>query len=320
VASFGQSEGLLRLKKFQRLIVDEASQILEPQLVGLLTRFEYFVLIGDHRQLPAVTTQSPRHTKVEDPDLNAIGLMDLRDSYFERMYRRCVSLEMTESYTLLDRQGRMHEDIMAFPNKWFYEGNLKILASPNENEPPKQQQPLDYKLPENATEENKKWASQRVLFVPVAPENALPGQKTHAGEAAVAAQMVAFFKKLYEDNGLAWNPTKSLGIITPWRAQIAQIRMSMTALGLDPDEITIDTVERYQGGARDVIIISTCVHSEIQLSNLVSLSNEGVDRKLNVALTRARQHVLLLGNKQVLSKDPRYAAFIIQYSHNLKGN
>ena len=105
-----------------------------------------------------------------------------------------------------------------------------------------------------------------------------------------------------------------MGVITPWRAQIAQIRASLAAAGLDPDEITVDTVERYQGGAREVILLSTCVNSEHQLASLVNLSGEKVDRKLNVALTRARQHVVVLGNAAILRKDERYRAFIELYS------
>ncbi|MBK7935791.1 MAG: AAA family ATPase [Lewinellaceae bacterium] len=122
VASFGQNEGLLKLKKFQRLIVDEASQILEPQLVGLLTRFDHFVLIGDHRQLPAVTTQRPEATVVTDADLQGVGLNDLRDSYFERMYRRCQEKGWHGAYGQLDHQGRMHAEIMDFPTGIFTAG------------------------------------------------------------------------------------------------------------------------------------------------------------------------------------------------------
>ncbi|MBK6932026.1 MAG: hypothetical protein IPH12_14640 [Saprospirales bacterium] len=69
-------------------------------------------------------------------------------------------------------------------------------------------------------------------------------------------------------------------------------------------------MERYQGGARDVILISCCVHSAGQLERLISLSAEGVDRKLNVALTRARERVIMLGNPEVLREDERYRAFM----------
>ncbi len=301
VASFAQNDKLLEIKKFQRLIVDEASQILEPQLIGLLTRFEHFVLIGDHRQLPAVTTQRPEHTVVTDPDLNAIGLTDLRDSYFERLYRRCVGEGLHANYGQLSRQGRMHADIMDFPNRHFYDGLLQTLAGDEPDESHYQHRIAQEEI------------MRRVLFLPVISPNALPNQKTAPAEAEQAARMVSFFKKRYAAEGRPWRPDQSLGIITPWRAQIAQLRESLAAAGLDPDEITIDTVERYQGGARDIILMSCCVHSSAQLNNLVNLSGEGVDRKLNVALTRAREQVIVLGNPEVLREDPRYREFMERY-------
>lgn len=310
VASFGQNEGLLKLKKFQRLIVDEASQILEPQLIGLLTRFEHFILIGDHRQLPAVTTQRLETTVVEDADLNNIGLTDLRDSYFERLYRRCQEQGWHWAYGQLDRQGRMHSDIMDFPNRHFYEGNLQTLTEETEHF---QHLPLQYNLPNFESVFEKTILGKRVVFIPVEPDENLFNSKTSRTEAEATARLVMLFKHLWETSGKTWHPARTLGIITPWRAQIAQIRESLAAAGLDPDGITIDTVERYQGGARDIIVISTCVHSEYQLASLVNLSSEGVDRKLNVALTRAREHLIMLGNEEILKKDERYRAFIEAY-------
>jgi len=311
VASFGQNDGLLRLKKFQRLIVDEASQILEPQIIGLLTRFDHFVLIGDHRQLPAVTAQRTEATAVSDPDLLSIGLTDMRDSYFERLYRRCQEQGWHWAYGQLDRQGRMHRDIMDFPNRHFYGGQLKPLVDDDPQH--RQHQPLWYDLPGFDPFLEKTLAERRVVFLPTEPEETTPGQKTNRTEAQWAARIALFFKKLYALNGKAWHPNKTLGIITPWRAQIAQIRASLSEAGLDPDDITTDTVERYQGGAREIIILSTCVNSEHQLGSLVNLSSEGVDRKLNVALTRAREHVVVLGNEEILKQDERYRTFIEAY-------
>ncbi|MFN0016433.1 MAG: DEAD/DEAH box helicase, partial [Saprospiraceae bacterium] len=308
VASFAQNDKLMEIKKFQRLIVDEASQILEPQLIGLLTRFEHFVLIGDHRQLPAVTAQAPELTRVDDPDLNAIGLFDLRDSYFERLYRRCVALGMHDNYSQLYRQGRMHADIMDFPNRHFYDGLLRTLA---EDEADKEH--YQHRAPGRPLSGEKPPGSGRALFLPVISPLALPNQKTAPEEAELIAQLVQFFKNQYAAQGKPWQREQSLGIITPWRAQIAQIRQAISEAGNNPDEITIDTVERYQGGAREVILISCCVHSASQLAKLVSLSAEGVDRKLNVALTRAREQVILLGNPEVLREDARYRDFIEKY-------
>lgn len=311
VASFSQNEGLLKLKKFQRLIVDEASQILEPQLIGLLTRFDHFVLIGDHRQLPAVTTQAAENTVVQDEALNGLGLYDLRDSYFERLYRRCMDQGWHWAYGQLDRQGRMHETIMDFPNRYFYEGKLQTLSPESAHH---QKQSLAYKAMANADTIGDVLCSHRVVFFPVNGEADSPGRKTSQPEAALAARIVAFFKNLWETNGKTWHPAKTLGIITPWRAQIAQIRESLTLAGIDPDTITIDTVERYQGGARDIIIVSTCVHSAHQLNSLVSMGDGGVDRKMNVALTRAREHLIMIGNEEILRSDARYRAFIEQYA------
>ena len=121
------------------------------------------------------------------------------------------------------------------------------------------------------------------------------------------------FKALWEKNNRTWVPEKSLGIITPWRAQIAQIRSVLEEMHLDPNDITVDTVERYQGGARDVIIISTCTHTAWQLRTLLNISSEGVDRKLNVALTRAREHLIMLGNPEILQHDEHYAIFMAEY-------
>ncbi len=301
VSSFSQSEILLKIKTFQRLIVDEASQILEPQIIGLLTRFEHVVLIGDHLQLPAVVAQEPQHTRVEDAELRSIGLTDLRDAYFERLYRYCLEKGLHNHYGQLQHQGRMHADIMAFPNEHFYGGGLRTLDLPLGE---RQHQPLP---------EHDQWPPQRVCFLPVMSPDALPHQRTSAEEARWIARLTRHFRQAAQCAGQHWHPERSLGIITPWRAQIAQIRQALAEEGLDPEELTIDTVERYQGGARDIILISCCVHSKQQLRRLVSLSAEGIDRKLNVALTRARERVVMVGNPKVLCEDVHYRAFIERY-------
>lgn len=302
VSSFAQSDTLLKIKTFQRLIVDEASQILEPQIIGLLTRFQHVVFIGDHCQLPAVVAQEPEFTRVNDPELQAIGLTDLRDSYFERLYRYCLQHGLHRHYGLLRHQGRMHADIMAFPSQHFYNGSLFTLPLPGGE---RQHQPLP---------QTRGPFAQRVCFLPVVSPDALPHQRVSAEEARWIARLTRYFRQQAQQAGQPWNPERSLGIITPWRAQIAQIRQALAEEGLDPDELTIDTVERYQGGARDIILISCCVHSKQQLRRLVSLSADGVDRKLNVALTRARERLIVLGNPDVLGEDPRYSAFIRQYA------
>jgi DNA replication ATP-dependent helicase Dna2 len=332
VSSFAQNDGVLRLKKFQRLLVDEASQLLEPQLLGLLSRFNHFVLIGDHRQLPAISIQSAESSIVkDDQDLHSIGLTDLRDSYFERLFRRCESQGWGWAYARLSHQGRMHQDIMAFPNEHFYGGFLKTLPKLGAVDlPPIQEIPLVYDWTDFEGDFSKKLLTQRVIYLPTPPISTFPGQKTNAAEADIVANLTLFFKNLYEKNNLPWH-ANTLGIITPWRAQIAQIKAAMANVSeqeqsknpdsstssndptLNPDDFSIDTVERYQGGARDIILISTCVNSVHQLQSLISISSEGVDRKLNVALTRARKQVILIGNPRILASDGFYSRFMELY-------
>src|SRR5690625_2187057 len=104
---------------------------------------------------------------------------------------------------------------------------------------------------------------------------------------------------------------ENIGIITPYRAQIATISHAIHQAGLSVEGLTVDTVERYQGGAKDIIIISYCVNalSQIQLLR-ESMTPEGVDRKLNVALTRAREQVIFLANESLMREHPLYDALV----------
>ena len=84
----------------------------------------------------------------------------------------------------------------------------------------------------------------------------------------------------------------------------------MSELDREYLDITVDTVERYQGSSRDIIIISLCLNSAAQLRTLVSNNSEGIDRKLNVAITRARHHLIILGNKELMQVNPTYKLLI----------
>lgn len=296
VASFANKLDLLQFKTFDRVIIDEASQILEPMLVGLLPRFKRFILVGDHKQLPAVVIQDQEASSVSETALHEIGLKNLRNSLFERLYHRCRANNWDWAYANLSHQGRMHEQIMAFPNRHFYENKLQILPP---NISTHQVGALAYELPENATALEQQLCAHRLLFFPTEIDYVGRYQKVNAAEAALVAILVENFQKIWASNHKDWT-ANSLGIITPYRAQIAKIRAALQHKNINPDSITIDTVERYQGGARDIILISLCTNSAYQLDSMISLSEDGVDRKLNVALTRAREHLVLIGNAEIL--------------------
>ncbi|MCB0606576.1 MAG: AAA family ATPase [Lewinella sp.] len=301
VASVAGKPELLKLKKFDRVIVDEASQVLEPMLASLLAQVKRFILIGDHRQLPAVVTQPVSHSIVRDQQLADAGFTDLRNSLFERLYLQCQRRGWDWAYGQLSKQGRMHEGIMTFPNRHFYEGKLDILP---EGTPGRIRQLAPLSSAGQGTDPEL-WnavTGNRMVFLPTEADPASANLKTNRYEAELIARLVAVFRQLYEQQGKEPN----IGIITPYRAQIAMIRGCLAESGLDPEELTIDTVERYQGGAREVILISLCTNHYSQMATLSARNDEGVDRKLNVALTRAREHLIILGNPAVLKESPVY--------------
>ncbi len=301
----GKSE-LFQIKTFDWVIVDEASQILEPMLAGLLTKVKKWVLIGDHRQMPAVVVQRSEDSAVKLKSLQAVGLTNLRNSLFERLVNICKENNYHWAYDILREQGRMHKDIMEFPSTHFYQSQLKIL---NQSQVKKElEEPLNYKLDNTADSLSGLLASKRMIFINTIPDDQ-GKSKINIYEAEQVIDCILSFEKLFKLNHIVVQH-ETIGVITPYRAQIAQIRKSMQDRGMDPDKYTIDTVERYQGGAREVIILSLCTNRFSQVQNMISLSDDGVDRKLNVALTRARKHLVIIGNEDILSNYSVYKELI----------
>lgn len=126
---------LFKIKHFQVSIIDEASQILEPSLLSVLSAknrtganaIEKFILIGDHKQLPAIVLQNEDRSKVDDGVLNSIGLVNRRNSLFERLYNIHKSNKISPIWGMLHKQGRMHPEIAMFPNFAFYNNQLQAV-------------------------------------------------------------------------------------------------------------------------------------------------------------------------------------------------
>ena len=297
VASIASKPELFKLKHFDVAIVDEATQILEPQLLGILcARFKdgrngigKFILIGDHKQLPAVVLQSNEQSEVHDEGLRRIGLYNLKDSLFERLYRFHLQEEHCRAVDMLCRQGRMHPGVASFPNREFYAGKLEALGLPHQLEN----------------------VDAPVRFIPSERDTESVSGKTNRNEARIVAQLAADVNHLYKET---FEVNRTLGVITPYRSQIALIRKEIQALGISAlNEISVDTVERYQGSERDVIIYSFCVNYLYQLKFLPNLTEENgvwIDRKLNVALTRARRQLYITGVPDILSHNLIYRRLI----------
>jgi len=297
----GKTE-LFSLVRLDIAIIDEAAQILEPMLTGILPGFEKFILIGDHKQLPAVVVQDQTFSKIQDQKLQATGFFDASVSLFERLYLWCKKQQWDWAFGQLNEQGRMHEEIMRFVNIYFYEQNLKCLPGHSE---------LTSRISdffgENAEGEILK--EQRMLFYHVQSDLTLALAKHNPEESFLVTQLVRQLKNIYEEHGKVIKQD-TIGIITPFRAQIAQIRNAFREASMDPDYFTIDTVERFQGGGRDIIIFSSVVNSVQRLSQIIDTDKDGLDRKLNVALTRTKKQFILIGNKNILSKNTLYRHLI----------
>ena len=124
----------------------------------------------------------------------------------------------------------------------------------------------------------------------------------------VARLSAAVYRQYRETTG--FDPSRTLGIITPYRSQISLIKQELEALGIPSlREVLVDTVERFQGSERDVIIYSFCVNRAYQLKFLANLTEDHgvlIDRKLNVALTRARRQMFITGVPGLLEQNPIY--------------
>lgn len=290
---------LLDIIKFDTTIVDEASQVLEPSIVGLLAKVKKFILIGDHKQLPAIVQQDRDACIVESEELNQVSITDLGMSFFERLYRRCHEQEWSHAYGILSQQGRMHLDLMQFVNEHFYENKLRVLPQVERLTAPQ----WSFLIKNNSLPQS------RTVYIPSEVERTIQ-YKTNLDEAQKVAILIAAYSKAYGDR----LDSGKIGVITPYRAQIALIKHICLTQGISLDNITIDTVERYQGGAREVIIISMCLNRKIQYRSLVNLSIDGVDRKLNVALTRAKEQIVIIGNEDLLLQQSTYKELIKSYN------
>ncbi len=304
VASVSAKPELFQLKSFDVAIVDESTQILEPQLLGILCMRNVaggnavgkFILIGDHKQLPAVVLLREEHAEVHDEALRGIGLKNLKDSLFERLYRNICLVDDGQAiahpcYDMLCKQGRMHPDVALFANRAFYESRLLPVGLPHQME-----------------------SSEDIVRLAFYPSEAEPigmPPKTNHSEARIVARLAAEIYEQYAEN---FDEATTLGIITPYRSQIALIRQEIASLAIPAlDSILVDTVERFQGSERDVIIYSCCINYPYQLRLLSNLTEERgilIDRKLNVALTRARKQLFLTGVRELLMENRLYLNLI----------
>jgi DNA replication ATP-dependent helicase Dna2 len=259
---------LLNKITIDEMVVDEASQILEHNVIGLMTRIKKTILIGDQNQLPPIILQQTDKGKV---------------SILEKLIRNADKKIFPSCYSMLTYHYRMHSDVAE-------------LVMDN----------YDRKLETNSKRqlESKPWLEsndkllQKILSARVVWIDTLPSYQSKADSSH--AQWIRRFMDLLVNDIPPDEICKKVGVISPFRAQAQCI---ISALGNYYKGITVDTVERYQGSERDCIIMSYPVRYHHELSMLQSVNQMGtVDRKLNVALSRAREQLIILGSSKILTK------------------
>lgn len=315
-STMNSRSALFNIKHFDLVIIDEASQILEPNIVGILTArqeegraIDRFILVGDHKQLPAVVQQQGSlEMEGSDKRLDSIHLSSCANSLFERLILTERAAGRTDFIGTLHKQGRMHPDIADFANRKFY-AKEQLECVPLAHQ-------LETELSYNEESEDaldNMLKAHRMIFIPSMPCKQLNiSEKVNTDEARIIADLL---RRLYRQMSKDFDPQKSVGVIVPYRNQIAMIRKEIERLEIPALEgISIDTVERYQGSQRDVILYSFTIQSRYQLDFLTANTfyEEGqpIDRKLNVAITRARKQLILTGNESTLRQNQLFAELI----------
>lgn len=306
VASVWNKPELLQLKQFELCIIDEASQLLEPHLLGILcskteseqNAIKKMVLIGDHKQLPAIVLQTKEESEVQEEILRSIGIHNLSNSLFERLFRKYSKENHHHLIGLLSQQGRMHPDISAFPSKYFYNELLTCVGLPHQLEI---------------------WTEdQRVKFIQIYPSTKETASKSNINEAKEVAKICLDIYQKSQLEGKIFS-AQDIGIIAPFRNQLALIKKQLEEIGIKEfQQIMVETVERFQGSQKEIIIYSFSIKTESQLEALPCWTEENgqlIDRKLNVALTRAKKQLFIIGNSHLLIKNPIYKA-LIEHIHS----
>jgi len=272
----GSSHPVLRGKRFKTAFIDEAGQALEPACWIPILRSERIVFAGDHQQLPP-TIKSAEAAR-----------MGLARTLFEKGIAK-----HPEHTSMLRVQYRMHESIMKFSSKYFYESDLvaddsvkTTLLRPN-------QSPVEYIDTAGAGYNEGQDPETLSRF-------------NHEEADLLVKQVEALIEEVGIEEWLHDNIT--LGIITPYRAQVDYlVKAAESSAVLTPlaHLVSINTVDAFQGQERDVIAISF-----VRSNDKAEVGFLGDIRRTNVAMTRARKKLIMIGDSATLAAHPFYSELL----------
>mmetsp|Transcript_64559 Transcript_64559/g.154229 ORF Transcript_64559/g.154229 Transcript_64559/m.154229 type:complete len:1004 (-) Transcript_64559:19-3030(-) len=269
---------------FDSVIVDEASQAVELSvMVALKLGCRRLILVGDPQQLPATCFSS----------------IAMERNYDQSLFQR---LQLSfHKVNMLDMQFRMHPDISQFPSKNFYDGKLLDVLNRAD---------FEAKFPAP-------W-SKHHCFSPLVfyhLDSEMQEEKfsfVNEEEAEFALQLYKALKELYPNKDYKWE--ENLAIISPYLGQVTKIRAKFNRyFGLEPHSkatpVDINTVDGFQGREKDCIIFSA-----VRATKKGKEKNPGIGfvrdkRRMNVAFTRARKNLWVIGNAKVLRVNDDWRAF-----------
>ena len=261
-------ESIARIK-FDVAIIDEASQATIPSILIPIAKAHRFILAGDHKQLPPTIISEKAHP--------------LEKTLFEELIKRYPFKSQ-----LLNVQYRMNKMLMEFPNREFYNNNLKSDSSVDEIT-------LDDLLGVDNNEEP-------FLFIDTSKvdgygEKHLKDSKSIVNE--LESKVAVSIANDYLNAGVC---EEDIGIISPYADQVKIIQ--------EQTPVEVKTVDGFQGREKEIIIIST-----VRSNNNGNIGFLKDLRRLNVAITRAKRKLIIIGNKETLKTNPTYSR-LIEFAEN----
>ena len=280
----GSAHRVMTGMKFATLFIDEAAQALEPACWIAIRRADRVILAGDHCQLPPTV-------KCQEA---------VRGGLAHTLMQTIVKRK-PEAVSLLKVQYRMNEEIMRFSSDWFYGGNLQ--ASPEV----KYRGILDYDTP-------MVWVNTEGLDCNEEFVGESFGRINKAEARLTLEQLQTYITRIGKHRIL--EERIDFGVISPYKAQVQYLRQLIRRdASFKPFHhlIAVNTVDGFQGQERDVIVISLVrANDEGQIGFLSDL------RRMNVAITRARMKLIILGDASTLTRHPFYQRLYeyIEGNHN----
>jgi ATP-dependent RNA/DNA helicase IGHMBP2 len=278
----GSNHYTVRNVKFGTLVIDEAGQALEPACWIPILKAQKVIMAGDHFQL-APTIKSNEAA---------------RGGLSTTLLEKCVALH-PEAVTLLDEQYRMNETIMGFSSKEFYGNRLKA------NDAVAHQLLFSGDVP--------------LTFVDTAGcgfDEKLEGTSSTNPEEAVFLIKHLTQLATHEDTGYTFDTFPTVAVISPYKEQIRilkELLLSLDILQPYADKISVNTIDSFQGQERDVVYISM-----VRSNTTGEIGFLSDIRRMNVAMTRARKKLVVIGDSSTLGNFPFYADFIA-YAEGVNG-